>query len=138
MRKIADEPRSETCSESDAGAQQAILHCRELKQGPSGKLLEINLETGRSHQIRLQSATRGMPVWGDEWYGSEQAFGPETDDPRRRAIALHAGKLEFSDPATESVVCHYGPVAGMLAGVGQGVGHLTGNGNDPSSHETPT
>ncbi len=100
MRKIPDEARSEICSETDEGAQHAVLHYRVLNSSADRTLLEIRLETGRSHQIRLQAASRGYPIAGDELYGSTVAFGPPSQDPRGRWIALHARQLEISDPAS--------------------------------------
>ena len=99
MRKVPGEARSEICDETTEGAQLARLRYRMLRPG-SPTLLEIHLETGRSHQIRLQSSTRGLPLLGDELYGSDQAFGPFSDDARDRWIALHARTLEITDPAT--------------------------------------
>ena len=52
------------------------------------------------HQIRLQFATHGHSLLGDDKYGSPVAFGPEVDDARKRSISLHAWKLEFHHPKT--------------------------------------
>jgi 23S rRNA pseudouridine1911/1915/1917 synthase len=62
--------------------------------------LEVQLETGRTHQIRVQSASRGHPVLGDAQYGARQTFGEQFDDERLRAIALHARQLGFNHPMT--------------------------------------
>jgi 23S rRNA-/tRNA-specific pseudouridylate synthase len=67
-------------------------------------LLEITLETGRTHQIRVQCASRGYPLLGDEQYGSTVPFGPPSDDPRNRLIALHARTLKFRHPMTREPV----------------------------------
>ena len=53
-------------------------------------LLEIALETGRKHQIRVQLAERGWPVVGDRKYGSHRRFPS--------GIALHARRIEFTHP----------------------------------------
>lgn len=66
--------------------------------------LEIELETGRTHQIRVQAASRGHPVFGDAQYGSTQPFGQQFDDERLRAIALHARQLGFTHPMTREPV----------------------------------
>src|SRR5437763_936150 len=79
-------------------AQQAVLHYRTLGplalgSGRPATRLEIELETGRMHQVRIQAASRGHPVLGDSLYGATTLFGPETPDPRARSIALHARTL---------------------------------------------
>jgi 23S rRNA-/tRNA-specific pseudouridylate synthase len=58
----------------------------------------VRLETGRTHQIRVQCAARGLPVLGDTQYGATRPFGPLTADPRERQIALHARRLGFMHP----------------------------------------
>lgn len=101
MRKVPDEARSEIVASEDAGAQIAILNFRVLRRGGGAEgqcsWLQIDLETGRTHQIRLQAASRGYPLDGDELYGSQRAFGPSCVDTRERWIALHARQLKFYD-----------------------------------------
>ena len=70
----------------------AITHVRVMKRIPNTSLLEIQLETGRKHQIRVHLAERGHPIVGDKTYGSRS-------NPIRR-MALHAAHLEFRDPNT--------------------------------------
>lgn len=110
MRKVPDEPRSEICSESAEGAQAAVLHYETVGETSGRTLLQIKLETGRSHQIRLQAGSRGLPVLGDQLYGSSVAFGPETEDLRKRWIALHARQLKFQDPDSSDLVSVEAPV----------------------------
>ena len=69
-----------------------------------GALLEIELETGRTHQIRVQCSSRGLPLLGDELYGSTVPFGPPSADVRQRVIALHARTLKFRHPMTREPV----------------------------------
>lgn len=66
--------------------------------------LEVQLETGRTHQIRVQAASRGHPVVGDWQYGATQPFGEQFDDERLRAIALHARQLSFRHPMFDETV----------------------------------
>ncbi len=66
--------------------------------------LEVELETGRTHQIRVQCALRGHAVIGDAQYGSTQPFGEQFEDERLRAIALHARQLGFNHPMTNEAV----------------------------------
>lgn len=98
MRKIPDEARSETCDQQAPGAQQAVLDWQVRGSVTGGSLLEIRLGTGRSHQIRVQAASRGHPIFGDALYGSAIRFGPPADDERLRGIALHARSLKFTEP----------------------------------------
>lgn len=72
------------------GAQEARLSYRLLSLPERRSLLEISLETGRKHQIRLQLAHRGFPVLGDRKYGSREPFPT--------GIALHARQLAFRHP----------------------------------------
>lgn len=84
--------------EGDPRGKRAVLHYRVLARTTTGTWLEIELETGRTHQIRVQSASRGHPVLGDAQYGSTQSFGERFADERLRAIALHARQLGFNHP----------------------------------------
>ena len=75
------------------GAKKAVLRYRKAGEG----ILEIELETGRFHQIRAQLAHAGMPVKGDVKYG-----GGDAADSRfqRGRIALCASALAFKHPAS--------------------------------------
>lgn len=72
--------------------QKAVTHYRALKTGGGYTLLEVRLETGRTHQIRVHFADIGHPLAGDDMYG-----GSLSDISRQ---ALHCGKLSFDDPVT--------------------------------------
>jgi len=111
LRKVPNEPRAEIVSADDSDARQAVMHYRTIDVRDGHSLLEIALETGRMHQIRLQLAARGFPILGDELYGSTQPFGPITDDPRGRWIALHARRIVLQHPMTREVVDVTAPVA---------------------------
>ena len=78
---------------SHPGAQAAVLHYRTIGRQRHGSWLEIELETGRTHQVRVQAMSRGFTILGDAHYGSTIPFGPQHDDPRLRSIALHAREL---------------------------------------------
>lgn len=71
--------------------KEARLSYRRLGYKQGNSLVEIELETGRHHQIRVQFAHRGHPILGDRRYGSKQAF---SDD----AIALHAREMIIRHP----------------------------------------
>ena len=77
-------------SAGPATGQLAILHYQTLAIHQGQRLLAIELETGRKHQIRTQLASRGCPILGDRKYGSTLEFS--------RGIALHSGFLEIVHP----------------------------------------
>lgn len=70
----------------------AVTHVRVLKRNPKTTLLEVRLETGRKHQIRVHLSERGYPIVGDKTYGSGW-------NPVRR-LALHGARLDFKHPVT--------------------------------------
>lgn len=98
MRKLPDQAKSEVCEETHPDAQLALLKYQTLARGTGITWLKIRLETGRTHQIRVQTSSRGWPILGDELYGSQCEFGPQTNDLRARWIALHARSLTFEHP----------------------------------------
>jgi RluA family pseudouridine synthase len=104
MRKLPEEARSEIVSSDHPQARQAILHWQSRATDGSISWLEIQLETGRTHQIRLQAMHHGHVVLGDELYGARSRFGPPSIDPRQRWIALHARHLSFHDPMTKELI----------------------------------
>jgi RluA family pseudouridine synthase len=103
----------------DPRGKLAILHYRTLAATHAGTWLEIELETGRTHQIRVQAASRGYPVLGDSQYGANQSFGEPFEDERLRAIALHARHLGFQHPMTREqvIVTAPAPAAWMAMGL---------------------
>src|SRR5262249_39870070 len=90
--------RSERATPDTPKAKRASLRFRRLRSFEGGSLLEMEPETGRMHQLRVQAALRGHPVLGDVLYGSRQPFGPPADLPRDRVIALHARELTLLHP----------------------------------------
>lgn len=101
MRKRPDGAKSEIVDLGAEGGQLAKLSYQVKLQSDSVSLLEIKLETGRTHQIRLQAACREHPILGDDLYGSTIAYGPQTSDLRLRWIALMSKQLAFTHPETE-------------------------------------
>ena len=84
-------------------AKQAILSYRVAAQGDRYTLLEINLETGRHHQIRCQLAAIGCPIKGDLKYGARRS-NPDG------GISLHARRIEFVHPVSKQDICITAPV----------------------------
>jgi 23S rRNA pseudouridine1911/1915/1917 synthase len=96
--KLPEEARSIVVTPDAPGARIATLSFRRLWTDQARTLLEVNLETGRMHQIRIQASSRGHAVLGDELYGAKTPFGPPAKLPRERIVALHAIQLTFSHP----------------------------------------
>ena len=90
VRKDERHRRMHIASPQTPGSKEARLSYRTLCTLDDKTLLEVKLETGRKHQIRVQMAHRGHPIVGDRKYGSRQRFEP--------GIALHAYRLEFEHP----------------------------------------
>ena len=84
-------------------AKQAMLEYKTLVRGDNYTLLEVNLETGRHHQIRCQLAAIGCPVKGDLKYGAKRS-NPDG------GICLHARKIEFIHPVSKIQLCITAPV----------------------------
>ena len=84
-------------------AKQAILSYKTLVKGDHYTLLEVNLETGRHHQIRCQLAAIGCPIKGDLKYGAKRS-NPDG------GICLHARKIEFIHPVKKENICITAPV----------------------------
>lgn len=87
------------------GAQEARLSFRRLRTAFGLSVLEIELHTGRKHQIRVQLAHRGFPVVGDRKYGSRRSFPSGIALHARRLVVVHPVRhepLEFIVPLPAS------------------------------------
>ncbi len=109
LKKIYGHPRAELVAADDPAGRLAVLHYRTVGHTPYGSQLEIELETGRTHQIRVQAAARGWHVLGDAFYGSTIPFGPQHVEERQRAIALHGRSLSFVHPSSQDAVTIVAP-----------------------------
>jgi 23S rRNA pseudouridine1911/1915/1917 synthase len=74
------------------GAKMAITHYKVLKELKNHTLLEVRLETGRKHQIRVHMTEMGCPIVGDFKYGANNKI--------KRRIRLHAYYFSFNHPVT--------------------------------------
>ncbi len=90
VRKVPDVAHGEVIANDDPAGRSAVLDFRVLAVRDGCTFVEIELQTGRYHQIRLQAAHHGFPVVGDALYGPRDIFGPAAEDHRERAVALHA------------------------------------------------
>ncbi len=89
--------RSYCYSEEHPGAKKAVLHYRHLASSENYHLLEIDLETGRHHQIRCQLTTVGCPIRGDLKYGYPRS-NPDG------GISLHARRIRFKHPVKDEEI----------------------------------
>ena len=76
--------------------QNAVTHYRRIAHNEKYSLLEITLETGRTHQIRVHFSHTGHALAGDDLYGGSR------DDISRQA--LHCGTMSFKNPLTDEVI----------------------------------
>lgn len=85
------------------GSKRAVLHYRVAGHSDKYNLLEIQLETGRHHQIRSQLAKIGCTIKGDLKYGSDRS-NPDG------GISLHARSIEFMHPVSKNLISITAPV----------------------------
>ncbi len=87
--------------------QTARTHYETLWQSPDYSLVKLQLETGRTHQIRVHLESLGTPIFGDFLYGAEDARLPDR-------FALHAALLQFQHPITEEALSFVSPLPAAL------------------------
>jgi 23S rRNA pseudouridine1911/1915/1917 synthase len=80
-----------------ADGKASVTHYETLEAFPSASLLEVNLETGRTHQIRVHMAAQRHPCVGDAMYGADPTISARLGLTRQW---LHAMRLEFTHPST--------------------------------------
>lgn len=89
--RVVDPKRKDT-----EGSQSAVTHYRVVERLPGHTVVEVELETGRRNQIRVQFADRGFPLLGDHVYGEES--------PLLDRQALHAETLGLRHPVTDQMI----------------------------------
>ena len=89
---------------TNKGLKVKALHLRQeiIKSLDNYHLLEVDLETGRHHQIRCQLASIGSPIKGDLKYGFDRSN-------KDASIHLHARKIEFTHPVTNEKILVMAP-----------------------------
>ncbi len=102
IRKDDARQRMYVTRQSHPSALSARLSYRTLARFPRASLLEIRLDTGRKHQIRVQMAQRGHPVLGDRKYGSTRSFP--------QGIALHARQIAVKHPVRPETLAIEAPL----------------------------
>lgn len=90
------------------GGGRAVTHYQTLAYWPAHSLVQLQLETGRTHQIRVHLSHLGHPLLGDTLYGEENCVedtgGPVSGDPIYVRQALHAFRLAFVHPVTHQMI----------------------------------
>lgn len=94
VRKDERHRRMHIAAQSNPEAKEARLSYKTLESVARGWLLEVVLETGRKHQIRLQLSSRGWPIVGDRKYGAQTTM--------QEGIALHAHILRLDHPVRKT------------------------------------
>jgi 23S rRNA pseudouridine1911/1915/1917 synthase len=105
---LSGEVATDFRADSPIDGREARTHFRVLAVGHGATQVEAQLETGRTHQIRIHARAAGHPVLGDRKYGGT---GPLAG-PKSPRLALHAAEVRFVDPAsgrTETVQAPFPP-----------------------------
>jgi 23S rRNA pseudouridine1911/1915/1917 synthase len=103
LKKNPKNNKSTAFNKEIDGSKKAVLHYNLIKKLDNYSLLEIDLETGRHHQIRCQLANIGLPIKGDLKYG----FNRSNKDG---SIHLHARKISFIHPVSKEEINVIAPV----------------------------
>ncbi len=107
LEKDRRKNESRILAESEEGGKQARVSFRVLERWPDAAMLELRPLTGRSHQLRVQLASRGLPILGDARYGARSRLAAAEGG---RRIALHARSLSFRHPTRPEVIEVEAPV----------------------------
>lgn len=97
LKKNSKNNKSTAFKTETEGSKKAILHYKLIKELDSYYLLEIDLETGRHHQIRCQLASIGSYIKGDLKYGAKRSN-------KDGSIHLHARRIEFTHPVSKEKI----------------------------------
>ena len=102
LKKNPKNNKSTAYNNEITDSKKAILHYDIIKQLNNYHLLEVNLETGRHHQIRCQLASIGSPIKGDLKYGFDRSN-------KDASIHLHSRKIEFIHPVSKEQISVIAP-----------------------------
>ena len=97
LKKNPRNNKSTAFNKEITGSKHAILHYQVIKKLDNFSLLEIDLETGRHHQIRTQLASIGSVIKGDLKYGAKRSN-------KNGSIHLHARKINFIHPVSKEKI----------------------------------
>ena len=102
LKKNPKNNKSSVFAKEISGSKRAVLHYAVIKKLDNYSLIEVDLETGRHHQIRAQLANIGFPIKGDLKYG----FNRSNKDG---SIHLHARKIAFIHPVSKEAIAIVAP-----------------------------
>jgi len=102
LKKDTKKNKSFVYKKEIEGSKKATLHYKTIKKLDNYTLLEIDLETGRHHQIRTQLSYIGSPIKGDLKYGFDRSN-------KDGSISLHARKIEFIHPVSKENISLIAP-----------------------------
>jgi 23S rRNA pseudouridine1911/1915/1917 synthase len=148
VEKLPTQARSRIADPASPAAREAVTLARRLPASPAAgrspgaseplpaaMILQLEPRTGRMHQLRLQSAVRGMPIVGDELYGGRPLAGGGVPVASEQPILLHAWRITYLDPDANEPVTIEAPLpdqwpdwvrleilSGASAAPGQGAG----------------
>ncbi len=105
------------------GGREAVTHYRVIRRYRAHTHVRVELETGRTHQIRVHLAHAGYPLVGDRVYGGRLAFPKGASEELRQALrvfprqALHATRLAFAHPSSGRPLQFDSPPPGDIRGL---------------------
>jgi len=100
----------------DVSGKASVTHFKILQQFSSATLLDIKLETGRTHQIRVHCQFAQQPLAGDSKYGDEH-YNESLKESGLKRLFLHASSLRFKHPLSGDWVDVEAPLPADLAKV---------------------
>jgi 23S rRNA pseudouridine1911/1915/1917 synthase len=100
-RLVRDRGDGRRGSSSIGAGQRAVTHVRVLENLGEFTLVECQLETGRTHQVRIHLGESGTPICGECVYDRPTHGQPFPDHSHSPRLALHASRLDFDHPKTE-------------------------------------
>lgn len=103
VKKNEKQNKSYVTSKDTKGSKEAILNYRLISSSERYHLVEVELETGRHHQIRTQFAKIGCSIKGDLKYGAKRSNGDGS-------ICLHSRQLKFKHPISKEEICLVAPI----------------------------
>jgi len=115
-KPIGRHPYKRTLMAVTENGREAVTHYRVLERFPAHTHLKVQLETGRTHQIRVHLAHIGYPIVGDKTYGGRFKLPPGATEKLKEALrnfprqALHARSLTLEHPRTGNEVTFAAPL----------------------------